>query len=307
MAVPIEIRKEIQKRALEIKTYRSHYLYEEARIRCQELAAFIRKAPGIPDKEQLLGQLTIKIKKINAEMKAFDDFSSSVQMSAKEQTVVRELFTSGKGQEADSAFETAKVLLTFGQQKLALKAFRDLLKDGKHRVAAAKGILRCHLMEGQAQKAANEYLVWFKGDHFPRKALDLVRIFLQAALNKKGFRQELPIPVMADEIETQIEPGAEEEVVDYLSVVLPYVADGEVKKEILLDITFQSENMITCIVPGVETGLPGFLTPGKIFPEVQINAVDMITFRKVRLMQASKIKVGKYAGDTTISMKVLDD
>jgi hypothetical protein len=33
----------------------------------------------------------------------------------------------------------------------------------------------------------------------------------------------------------------------------------------------------------------------------------MISFWSVRLVEVSKIRAGRFAGDTTISMKVLDD
>jgi len=305
MTIPDKIKQEIKKRLQEIEAYRSHSLFKEARFRCQELAALIRKTPAITDKQKLLEQLWGKVKKIDAELKTFDAFSESVEMSPVEQAVVRQLFTSGKGGKSSAAFETAAAMLVFGQQSAALKAFHELLDDDTHRIAAAKSIIRCYLMEGQFQKAAKQYLTWFKDDRLPRPMLVSVRIFLQAALTKKGYKQQLPEPVMLEEIQWAPEPELEES--DFLSIVLPYMTKQMIAKQVLLDVNFQRGKMINCIVPKAEAGLIGFLRPGSVFREVQINGTDMITFCSVRLSEVSNIKVGRHAGDTTITMRVLDD
>jgi len=305
MTVPAKIRQQIQKRLQEIEAYRSHSLFKEARVRCQELAAFIKKTPDIPNKEKLLGQLVNKVKKIDDELKTFDDFSSGVEMSSHEQTVVKELFTSGKKGDAKTAFETATAMLVFGQWAPALKALRKLLGDDTHRVAAAKSIIRCHLGAKQYQPAVNDYLAWFKDDNFPRQALDSVRAFLQAALDKKGFKQKLPVPIIMAEIQApeDLDTGTE----DFLSIVITDATSGEDEKEVVLDVNFQSGKQIHCIVPWTESGLVDFLKPGIVIPEVQLNGVDMITFSSVRLKEVSKIRVGRYAGDTMITLLVIDD
>ena len=132
-----------------------------------------------------------------------------------------------------------------------------------------------------------------------------MRIFLQAALTKKGFRQELPVPIIMDEIQLDPEPDTGPE--DYLSIALPYTVGRMEKKELLLDINFQSGQRINCIVSKFEGALLESLKPGAVYKEVQLNGIDMITFCSVRLKEISKIKVGKHAGDTTITMQVLDD
>jgi len=305
MTVPAKIRQEIQKRLQEIEAYRSHSLFKEARVRCQELAAFIKKTPDIPNKEKLLGQLVSKVRKIDDELKTFDDFSAGVEMSSHEQTVVQELFTSGKKGDAKTAFETATAMLVFGQWAPALKSLRELLGDDTHRVAAAKSIIRCHLGAKQYQAAVNDYLAWFKDDHFPKQALDSVRAFLQAALEKKGFKQTLPVPIIMDGIEAPAELDDEPE--DFLSIVITYKDNRQQKKEVVLDVNFQSRVRINCIVPWTESDLLEYLKPGIVIPDVQLNGVDMITFSSLRLKEVSKIRVGRYAGDTTITLLFMDD
>lgn len=305
MTVPTKIRQEIQKRLQEIEAYRSHSLFKEARVRCQELAAFIKKTPDIPNKEKLMGQLVSKVKKIDAELKTFDDLSSNVEMTSHEQTVVKELFTSGKKGDAKTAFETATALLVFGQWGAALKALKELLGDDTHRVEAAKSIMRCHLGAQQYQAAVNDYLEWFKDDSFPGQALDSVRAFLQAALAKKGFKQKLPVPIIMEEIQEpeEMDTGPE----DFLSIVIAHETSGQQKKEVVLDVNFQSRIRLNCIVPWNETGLLEYLKPGMVIPDVQLNGVDMITFSSVRLKEVSHIRVGRHAGDTSITLQVLDD
>lgn len=305
MTMPIEIIPEIQKRLLEIETYRSHYLYKEARIRCQELAKFIRKTAAVTSKQAFIVKISLKIKQIDAEAKAFNALSATVKMSPEEHAVVRQLFASGKGGSTSAAFETATVLLVFGQRSAALKGFRKLLDNDTHRIAAAKSIIRCHLGDGRIQRAVDEYLAWFKDDSLPSQALDSVRIFLQAVLIKKGYRQQLPEPIIIEEVP----PDRETEPVtsDLLSIVLSYADKKFRAKQVSLDINFQRGKMINCIVPQSEKGLVDFLKEGMVFPDAQINATDMITFCSVRLSEVSKIRVGQYSGDATITLEVLDD
>lgn len=307
MSIPIKVKQEIQKRLQEIEAYRSHSLFKEARIRCRELAVLIKKTEAIPNRKKLLGQLADKIKKIDAQLQTFDAFSASVEMSQREQQVVHKLFTSKNHGSASADFEAATALQIFGQYAAAIKAFQALLDDETHRVAAAKSIIRCHLGEGQIKKAVRQYLDWLKDKRVPPQALDSVRVFLQAVLTKRGYKQQLPEPVFIEEAQFELLPETEDEPEDFLSIVLPYKADRLQTKEVVLDVNFQSGSVISCIVPKSEKGLLDNLKPGSKLSNVQINGADMITFSSIRLSEVSKIRVGRYAGDTTITMKVVDD
>ncbi|MFH1984554.1 MAG: hypothetical protein ABIL58_22145 [Pseudomonadota bacterium] len=304
MAMSAEINQEIEKRFLEIEAYRSHSLFKEAMIRCRDLAAFIRENDSVLNKRKLLTQLSLKVKEINSGAQTFDAFSETVEMTPKVQKVVSRLFTSGKGGRASTAFETATALLVFGQRTAAMTAFRALLDEDNLRVAAAKSIIRCHLGDGHLKRAVNQYIVWLKADTFPPSHLDSVRSFLQAVLEKKGFRKQLPGPTVGKD--TLPELSIEEVPVDYLSIVLPYADKRFRKKQIMLDVNFQRGKMINCIVLKSEEAFIGFLKAGMVFPDVQVNATNMISFCSVRLAEVSKINEGRLKGDTTITMEVMD-
>ena len=158
MTIPDKIIHEIQKRLLEIETYRSHYLYNEARTCCRKLAKFIQKTKAVKSKHAFFTKIDKKVKQIDCELEAFSALSASVEMSPHEQSLVRQLFVSGKDGSASADFETATALLVFGQRAAALSAFQKLLDDDTLRIAAAKSIIRCHIGDGNLQKAANEYL-----------------------------------------------------------------------------------------------------------------------------------------------------
>ncbi len=311
MTIPNKIIQEIQKRLLEIETYRSHYLYKEARICCEALAKFIQKTKEVKSRKAFLTKISKKVAQIERELETFSALSSSVEMSPHEQSLVRQLFVSGKGGNASADFETATALLVFGQRAAALKAFQAVLDDDTHRIAAAKSIIRCHVGDGHIQKAADEYLDWLKDDNFPPKPLDSVRIFLQAVLAKKGYKQKLPEPVIVEAVQAEPEPVFEPEPEldegDYLSIVLPFVNKRFRKQEVVLDVNFQRGKRINCIVPATQKDLSGFFKAGAVFHEVQINGTAMVTFCSVRLTEVSKIRVGRHAGDTTITMEVMDD
>jgi len=304
MTMPLEIIQEIQKRLLEIETYRSHSLYKEARIRCRELLGFIERTPAVTSKKAFMVKLSKKIELIDNELKAFFEVSETAQMSPKEQALVHRLFTTGKGGKASAAYEAATALLVFGQRSAALKAFKALLDDDSHQVAAAKSIIRCHLGNDQVQDAANEYLEWLKTERMPPKQLDSVRVFLQAVLTKKGYRQQLPEPMIIEEIEVEPEPAEDEG--DLISIQLPYVDKRFRKNKVLLDVNFQSGSMINCILPKSKENLVGFFRPGSIFHNVRINGTNAAINASIRLAEVSKINEGQQAGSTTITMEVVD-
>lgn len=306
MTIPNKIIQEIQKRLLEIETYRSHYLYKEARIRCQELAEFIKTNEAVKNKQTFLAKIDKKVKQIEHELDAFSALSSSVEMSPHQQSVVRQLFASGKGGDASADFEAATALLVFGQYAAALDAFKALLGDDTHRIAAAKSILRGHLAEGHFKEAAQEYLAWLKDDSFPPKAVESVRVFLQAVLTKKGYKQRLPEPVIIEAVTMEPEPESEPDEGDFLSIVLPFVNKRFRKQEIVLDVNFQRGKRINCIIPSHQKNVSNYFKAGSVFSDVQVNGTAMVTFCSIRLIEVSKIKVGRHAGDTTITMEVLD-
>ncbi len=311
MTIPNKIIQEIQKRLLEIETYRCHYLYKEARTCCRELAKYIQKTKAVKSKQAFITKLEKKVAQIDHELEAFSSLSASVEMSPHEQSLVRQLFVSGKGGSTSADFETATALLVFGQRLAALEAFKVLLDDDTHRIAAAKSIIRCHVGDGNIQKAVKEYLAWFKDDGFPPKALESARIFLQAILTKKGYKQTLPEPVMIEAVPVapapEPEPEPETDTGDYLSIVLPFVNKRFRKQEVVLDVNFQRGKRINCIVPSYREDLSGFFKAGSVFNNVQLNGTFMVTFCSIRLTEVSKIRVGRHAGDTTITLQVLDD
>jgi len=304
MTMPLEIIQEIQKRLLEIETYRSHQLYKEAHTRCRELLGFIERTPAVTRKQAFLVKLSKKLEQIDGELKAFFEYSKTAKMTPKERELVRKLFTTGKGTKASDAFEEATALLVFGQRTEALEAFKALLTDANQRIAAAKSILRCHLGDGQVQAAVNEYLEWLKNDGLPPKELDSVRGFLQAVLTKKGYRQQLPEPMIIEEIEVEAEP--EEEDGDLISIQLPYVDKRFRRNKVLLDVNFQSGNMINCILPKSKENLVGFFKPKSIFHDVRINSTNTAINASIRLVEVSKISEGEQAGSYTITMEVME-
>lgn len=305
MTMPIEIVQEIQKRLLEIETYRSHQLFKEARTSCQNLLGYIETTPEVTNKQAFLVKLSKKLEQIDGELQAFLEYSQAAKMTPKERELVRKLFTTGKGTRASDAFEEATALLVFGQRAEALKAFQALLTDATHRVEAAKSIIRCLLGGNQVQAAVNEYLEWLKTDRLPPQELDAIRAFLQAVLTKKGYRQQLPEPMIIEEIEVEILP-VEEEDGDLISIRVPYVDKRFRKNHVLLDVNFQRGSMINCILPQSKGNLVGSFKPGSIFHDVRINSTNAAIVASIRLVEVRKISEGQQAGSHTITMEVME-
>ncbi len=301
----IGLTQEVQKRVMEIDTYRSHGLFKEAKIRCRELRGYIEKKSRSRERSKFLAIVSEKVNEINAAARAFEMFTEIAQMSAREQAIVRRLFSSSSISGADAAaFEGGVALLIFGQHAAAAAEFRKLLGSASHGVAAAKNILRCHTGSGRVQKAVDEYRRWVAKKTLPPEQLKIVREFLQGLLKEKGVSVRLAKPAAAPKAGPKKQTKQKGD--DFFSVLLPFPGDRTGLKNLTLDVNFHRGRMLNCIVPKSEQAFLELIQPGTIIPDAQLNTEDTISFHKIRITEKETIRLGDRAGDITITMDLLD-
>ena len=298
----MDLKKNIQIILKEMAAYRSHSLFAEAGKKCAELVALIQQSGKIKNKQMYLNALAEKIKDLKADARRFDEMGTAVKMSAREQNLVKKLFSYSLEEGADSAiWEGAVALLVFGQFKGALEEFNRLIDKPSFRIAAAKNSIRCHLGLDSIGDAVTQYRRWASDSSFASQELEKIRPFLQGLLDKKNIAETLPRPELATD-----SPRPEtrrQKQIDILSVVI--TMDQRPKKDFELDITFQRKNIINAIIPDKNKALLDYLQVGKTLEDVQFNSYDAIFFDSCVITDKSKIGLGPKKGNYFLEMKIL--
>lgn len=301
----MDIKKHIHIILKEIEAYRSHSLFNEAKIKCKELEDLVQQSNQIKNKQKFLTSVTNKIRDLEKDSFQFDKMGASVQMSPEEKALVKKLFSSPKRKGSDSAIlEGAVALLVFGQFKVALEEFNRLLNNDSLRVAAAKNIIRCHIGLNDLDNTVAQYQQWFDSGRFTPKQLETIRPFLQGILNKRGITKSLP--------ETESKPdGGEQEIkeekfIDILSVVISLGNKSKIKKSFELDVSFQRNNIINVIVPGAKKALADYMKVGSELKNIQFFSYNIIFMSSCFISEKNQINFGPKKGNYSVIMKISD-
>jgi len=298
-----DIKKYVQILLLEIEAYRSHSLFKEAKKRYAQLAELIRKSHQFKNKEKLLAVISKKIEGLENDLSRFEGATAAVQMTAKDQDLVKKLFVSSIEQSELTALEGAEALLEFGQFDKALSELNNLMENDSVRVLAAKNILRCHIGLSSIDDAVSQYQQWFSGGQFPAGQLEEVRSFLQDILVSKGIDRNLPEPV---QIEDDLDDYEwEVEFVDILSIVVPLGGGKKERTKEVFDVSFQKEADLSVIIPRGDQGLIDYFKVGMRLEDVQFYASDITFIESCIVSQKMKIKLGPKKGDCVLTIRIL--
>jgi len=123
----------------------------------------------------------------------------------------------------------------------------------------------------------------------------------EVVLEKKGIDKKLPGPVDVPKDEI-----SEEEFIDILSIILPLDDESQKKKEFLLDVNFQKQNMINLIISKKNQDLIEYLKTGKKLNDVQFNSTEFIFKDSCIVSEKIPIRSGSKAGDYTLTLEILN-
>jgi hypothetical protein len=299
-----DIKKHIQTLLLEIEAYRSHSLFKEAKRRYAQMANLIQKSPRFKNKEKLLTIISKKIEGLEDDLVKFESAGAVVQMSTRDQDLVKKLFISSIEQNDESTvLEGALALLEFGQFENALTELNNLIENDSSRVVAAKNIIRCHIGLSSIDTAVTQYQQWFSGDRFSVGQLEEIRSFLQDILRKKRVDITLPGQVEAEDgLDDDI---WEEDFIDILSVVIPLSGGIEGRDEEVLDVSFQKGVTLSVILPRHDQELIDYFTVGIRLEDLQFYSSDITFIESCVVSEKKEIKSGPKTGDTVLTIKIL--
>lgn len=296
----------------EAEIYRSQGLISEAHGKYRAAADFVNSIENLKNKQSLLNAISDKINALDDTKKKVDTGPTSPELSKKAQDLIKNLFSFSENVDEDSAaLEGAVALAKFGQFDRAINELTALLNKDNLRVDAAKNILRCHLTTNTTEEAINIYHQWHSEDLFQPNQLELVRVYLGDALQKKGVEATLPSPVgetldevPQDEPSVQAADENEEEFLDITSIGITFESGPRKGKMVEFDVNFQSGNMLSLIISKQDQEMIEDLKAGMELKDIQFYSPIAIFNGAGVVASKTKIKSGPKQGDHCLDIRI---
>ena len=294
--------------AREAEIYRSQGLLSGAKQKYQEILQFVQNHEHYSKDNRLLDTVNKKIKAIEENLSEVLEAPERPEVTEDVQNLIKKLF-SFSGDQKTSEMEGAVALAKFGQYDKALNEFKRLLKEGILPLEAAKNILRCHLTLSSPDVAVYQFKRWVSRGDFPPGDLKYLRGFLQKYLEKRGIQAALPEVVeapqeKADRKKKKKKKKKEEEVLDISSVGVQF-QNGPLKGKMEeFEVTFQTGNTISVIIPSDRKDLLKSLEPGLRLKDMQCYSLIAVFNGSGVVSDKSVISSGPKRGHYTLDITI---
>jgi hypothetical protein len=286
-------------------TYRSQGFLGAAKQKYSELLQLIQGHEKYSKNKKLIRAVEGKIRSIQKDMKEVTKAESKPQLSGETQDLIQKLFSFSKNKET-ATMEGAVALAKFGQYQKALTEFMRLMDEGILPLEAAKNILRCHLSLSPPDVALTQYNSWVSRNDFPPDDLEYLRRFLTNLLDKRGVKVDIP-EIVERGGTARRKRKEEEEVLDISSVGVP-LSTGPLKGETVeFEVSFQSGNTISIVVPSDKTQLLDAFRPGVKLKDMQCYSLIAVFNGTGVVSGKSEITSGPKKGDYTLDITISGD
>lgn len=303
----------------EAEIYSTQGLMAEARAKYQDAYAFVRGIANLKNKDSLLKAIDLKFKAISDTKEKVDKGPTSTELSEKAQDLIKNLFSFSENKDVESAaLEGAVALAKFGQFDRSLNELMPLLQNEGIRVEAAKNILRCHMATSSSEEAIDQYHQWCREDLFKPNQLEMVRVYLEDILQKKGIEANLLSPLPAEEAAataklSETEPALEadeaqdneEEFLDITSIGITFDNGPHQGNMVEFDVNFQSGSMLSLIISKKDQSLIEGLTAGMKLEDIQFFSPIAIFNGSGVVSSKTQIKSGPKQGDFCLDIRIV--
>ncbi len=311
----MDIKTRIKTLINEAELYRNQGLFSESRKKYESASTLISKIDKLKNKDHLLESINNKIKSLDNVNTKVEKGPSSPELSNKAQNLIKDLFSFSKKNDVDqSVLEGAVALAKFGQFERAMTELEALLEKENTRVDAAKNILRCKIAALTTKDAVAQYNSWHSQSLFTVEQLENVRLYLENILEKKGIKENLPLPVATTDNEesrvadfAQEVEEAEEEFLDITSIGITFESGPRKGKMVEFDVNFQSGNTLSLIISSKDKGMIENMQTGIKLNDIQFYSPIAIFKGKGIVLARTQIKSGPKQGDYCLDIKMLSN
>lgn len=301
--------KQLKSLLQEAELYRSQGLLNEAKTKYLNASKLIKNDKQLKTRQNLIDSITKKIRNLNNTIDKVEKRTGKPELSSTVQDLIINKFSFSVGKDEDTgALDGAIALAKFGQYERALTEFNKLITKEQLQLAAAKNIIKCRIAFTSIDDAVNQYQQWFDNNIFTPDKLEKICVFLQEILDKHGIDKSLPQAQKAVEdkgaekaVEGQLQ---EDEVLDVISIGI-IMDSGPKKGELVeLDVSFQSGNVISLLIPRKEKELIENFKVGAILNDIQFySSIAMFNASGV-IASLAEIKVGPRKGDYNLDITI---
>lgn len=301
--------KQLKSLLQEAELYRSQGLLNEAKTKYLNASKLIKNDKQLKTRQNLIDSITKKIRNLNNTIDKVEKTTGKPELSSTVQDLIINKFSFSVGKDEDTgALDGAIALAKFGQYERALTEFNKLITKEQLQLAAAKNIIKCRIAFTSIDDAVNQYQQWFDNNIFTPDKLGKIRVFLQEILDKHGIDKSLPQAKEAVEdkgaekvVEGELQ---EDEVLDVISIGI-IMDSGPKKGELVqLDVSFQSGNVISLLIPGKEKELIENFKVGAILNDIQFYSSMAMFNASGVIASLAEIKVGPRKGDYNLDIKI---
>lgn len=286
----------------EAEIYRKQGLLKQATAKYRELYEFVQKNERLSQDRKFVAALEDKIRKVEEELKDVEAATDRPELSGKMQDLISKLF-SFSGSKDTAAVEAAVALAKFGQYERAVAELQRLIREGILPRVAATNLLSCHLTLGSPEAGIAQFSRWVSGRELPRGDLEYLRGYLKSALEKKGIRADLPALEEAPPAESP-EEEKEDEVIAISSVCLTLPAGPRKGETAEFDVTFQSGNAVSIIIPAGQREVADAFKAGSKMQDIQCYSGMGVFNGHGTVTAKSTISSGPKRGDFTLDLTI---
>lgn len=298
-------RQRVESLVKEADIYRSQGFLVAAKQKYTELLQLIQGHGKYSKNEKLISAVERKIRFIEKDITEATKADAKPQLSEETQGLIQKLFSFSQNKET-ATMEGAVALAKFGQYQKALTEFMRLMDEGILPLEAAKNILRCHLSLSPPEVALTQYKSWVSRNDFPPDDLKYLRRFLKNLLDKRGVKVEIP-EIIEPAGKVKKKKKAEEEVLDISSVGVP-LNWGPLRGETVeFEVSFQSGNTISIVVPSDKTHLLEAFRPGLKLEDMQCYSLIAVFNGTGVVSGKSEITSGPKKGDFALDITISGD
>lgn len=283
--------------------YKSQGLLAEAVEKYKKAAALIQTTDGITNRQNLIDNISKKIATLRNEIKKIEGQSALPEVPKREQDLIKTLFSDSNGKSKDEvAMEEAMTLAKFGQFERAIEDFTELLKKASLRIDAAKNILRCYMAYTSIEDAVTQFQQWQSNPLFSSNELITIRLFLEV------FRYDN----LKEKIYPQLKDASDVEELDITNGKCPDICSMIITLEegpltggtFILDVSFQTGNVITLFLEGHKKELLENFEVGKTLNNVQFHSTIAIFKGNGVVAERVKMMSGSRKGDYRLELHV---
>ena len=253
----------------EARLYQEQGLLAESKAKYMAALEIVRENRASCNAETMIPAIEEWIQGVENALIDINQATTSPRLENELQDLIRSSFSFSSNRDT-AAIEGAMALAKFGQYERALAEFHRLMDKGILPFAAARNIIACLGAMSLPDAAVAQYRQWVSRNTLPKGELEYIRVFLENMLENEGIKRNVSSPGNMPSGPETCWPKDKEEPLLEISLVSVRFEEGPMRDRVMdFQVTFQSGNVISAVVPAQQEDLSDIFAPGIRFSELE--------------------------------------